>query len=558
MPDRQVRVPRGNAAPFSTDPYIPQYSKQQLLNPTLFDSILRNEGHTNYHDHVALLDTYESLIRDCHVSATLNYRISDVVRRGLKVTPWNDEDPQSVVQAEFIKDMLLGLGTEAEDVEEGEALITTGAQGFDALVENLLHSSLLTGFGAAEIIWMPGQTSEILKRNNLILPYEVRVRKPRRFGFKIGDQGYVPRLITRENRLYGQPIKPRKFIFHHHQIMRGPYGLGLGHQLYWPVILKRENLTFWAVFNERFGSPTTVVKYPLDASSEEIESVQDAVNSISQEGNVAIPETFALELLEAMRSGSITTYMDFNRWCDEQISECILGQTGTTNQSGSGGSRAQDEVAERVSIRIAKRDADLLGRTLQQTIVRWTLQTNFGFDTRLPSVSWAFPELDERIDLDTASLVDERLTNMTGRKLEIPYLEEKYDVEFGDEAVAPAIPIVPPAQDPETLAQRDESLELGELNTSGVLEAVPDPLDRPIQDEADDLAANALAQTLPMLSNWETMITEMLSQAENYSEFQDKLFAMFDELDDTTLQRVLSDGMAIAEAIGTESVQEER
>ena len=543
-------MPRGNAAPFSSDPYIPLYSKQQLLDPMLFDSILRNEGHTNYHDHVALLDTYESLSRDCHVSATLNYRISDVVRRELKVTPWNDEDPLAIAQAEFIKDVLLGLGTLAEDTEKGEALITTGSQGFDALVENLLHSSLLTGFGAAEIIWMPGKTSHILKRNNLIVPHEVRARKPRRFGFKIGDQGYVPRLITRENRLYGIPIKPRKFIFHHHQIMRGPYGLGLGHQLYWPVILKRENLTFWAVFNERFGSPTTVVKYPLDASANEIESVQDAVDSISQEGNVAIPETFALELLEATRSGSITTYMDFNRWCDEQISECILGQTGTTNQSGSGGSRAQDEVAERVSIRIAKSDADLLGRTLQQTIVRWTLQANFGFDTRLPSISWSFPELEERTDLDTASLVDERLTNMTGLKLEIPYLEEKYDVEFGDEPVSP-----PPSPTP--LTQKRETLELREPNSSGVFESGPDPLDRPIQDEADDLAANALDQTLPMLSNWETALTEMLAQADNYPDFQDKLFSMFNELDDTTLQRVLGEGMAIAEAIGTESVQEE-
>ena len=474
-----------------------------------------------------------------------------MVRRELKVTPWNDEDPLAVAQADFIKDVLLGLGTQAEDVEKGEALITTGSQGFDALVENLLHTSLLTGFGAAEIIWVPGKTSNILKRNNLIVPHEVRARKPRRFGFKIGDQGYVPRLITRENRLYGVPIKPRKFIFHHHQIMRGPYGLGLGHQLYWPVILKRENLTFWAVFNERFGSPTTVVKYPLDASANEIESVQDAVDSISQEGNVAIPETFALELLEATRSGSITTYMDFNRWCDEQISECILGQTGTTNQSGSGGSRAQDEVAERVSIRIAKSDADLLGRTLQQTIVRWTLQANFGFDTRLPSISWAFPELEERTDLDTASLVDERLTNMTGLKLEIPYLEEKYDVEFGNE------PLVSPPS-PEPIAQKRETLELREPDTLGVLESGPDPLDRPIQDEADDLAANALDQTLPMLSNWEATLTEMLAQAENYPDFQDKLFAMFNELDDATLQRVLGDGMAIAEAIGTESVQEGR
>jgi hypothetical protein len=34
-----------------------------------------------------------------------------------------------------------------------------------------------------------------------------------------------------------------------------PYGLGLGHFLYWPVFFKRNDIKFWLIFLEKFAAP---------------------------------------------------------------------------------------------------------------------------------------------------------------------------------------------------------------------------------------------------------------------------------------------------------------
>lgn len=551
--NRNMNLPRGNAAPLRDDPYIPEYGKQHLLNPTDFDSILRSEGYTGYQDHIALLDTYDSLARDCHLSAVLQSRIADVVRRELIVTPYDTEDGRAILQAEFIKEILENLGTLADDSEAGEALVTTGSQGFDAVVENMMFTALLTGFSVGEIMWGPG-FSNVLGTDITAMPIEIRMRKPRRFGFKLGKNGYIPRLITRTNQSHGEPIRPRKFIFHHNNIMAGPYGLGLGHNLYWPVQIKRENVTFWGVFNEKFGSPTALWKYPLDSSEDERISVEQAMMNIQQDAVIGIPETFTAELLEAMRSGSISTYQELNQWCDDQISECILGQTGTTNQSGGGGSRARDEVAERVSFRIAKRDADMIGRTLQQTLVKWTIYTTFGFNNaRLPKIEWAFPELEERVDLAEASQVDERITNMTGVKLDREYIETKYEVVFDEGDAERADTRAAVEQDMEgDVAQAEADAVITASQNSGDTPelAEVDPLNRPIQDVADDIASQAVERSLDTLERWDAQLTALLDDSRDYADFQSRLFTLFEELDDSSFTQLLSQGLAVSQGVG--------
>lgn len=88
-----------------------------------------------------------------------------------------------------------------------------------------------------------------------------------------------------------------------------------------------------------------------------------------------IPEGMMVELLQA-GSTSTDIYEKLARWCDEQISECVLGETGTTNQSGAGGSRARDEVANTIRLEIVQADSDLLSATLNRTVVRWISEFN--------------------------------------------------------------------------------------------------------------------------------------------------------------------------------------
>ena len=61
----------------------------------------------------------------------------------------------------------------------------------------------------------------------------------------------------------GEELPDRKFIIHSVGGKDGsPYGLGVGHRLFWPVFFKRQGISFWLIFAEKFGTPTAVGKYP--------------------------------------------------------------------------------------------------------------------------------------------------------------------------------------------------------------------------------------------------------------------------------------------------------
>ena len=112
-----------------------------------------------------------------------------------------------------------------------------------------------------------------------------------------------------------------------------PYGMGLGHQLWWPVYLKRNGARFWAAYLDRFGVPTTKAVYPSDESEAENEKRKKdalaAALSLRSEGAVALPEGFDVSLVESTSRGS-GDFKDFLAYWDDAIAKIILSQTGTS------------------------------------------------------------------------------------------------------------------------------------------------------------------------------------------------------------------------------------
>jgi phage gp29-like protein len=229
-----------------------------------------------------------------------------------------------------------------------------------------------------------------------IFAAEVRHRDQRRFGFNATDNGYELRLLTKSNWLQGEVIPPRKIVYHSPTATDlNPYGLGLDSKIFWPVFFKRQDIQFWLIFADKFGSPTPLGKYSPGESEANKAILMEALNSITQGLAAAVPEGMTIEFIEAIRGGSVQTYEGLCRYMDEQISECILGQTGTTNQSSGGGSRARDEVARTGTMALIQADADLLARTLDRTLIRWIVELNrpiLGEQARPPHLSWVFEE----------------------------------------------------------------------------------------------------------------------------------------------------------------------
>ena len=315
------------------------------------------------------LKIYDELKRDGHAGAVLAKRKLAVTSRPWDVHPASDA-PADVKAAELVKAALEHLR-------------------FNHVCKRLLEATL-KGFAVSEVMW------EV--RDGLVLPQRLIARDARRFVFGVADE---LRLLTRENMLTGEVMPDRKFIVHR----RGadddsPYGSGVGGMLFWPVFFKRNGITFWLTFADKFGSPTSVGKYPNGAGPAEQKKLLEALQAIAQDAGVIVPEGMVIELLEAKRSGGVDTYEKLVRYMDEQISKAVLGETMSTTAASTGLGSNQAGVQNDVRLEVAQDDGEELDETLNDTLVRWIVEFNVP-GAALPKVEHDFEEPEDLVQRAT-------------------------------------------------------------------------------------------------------------------------------------------------------------
>ena len=124
--------------------------------------------------------------------------------------------------------------------------------GWDRVTDRMLWGSFY-GYAVAELIYA--------RDGQYVSLDAIKVRNRRRFRF--GKEGEL-RLLTQHEMTEGIPaLAPYFWSFnagadHDDE----PYGLGLAHWLYWPVLFKRNGIKFWLIFLEKFGSPTALARMP--------------------------------------------------------------------------------------------------------------------------------------------------------------------------------------------------------------------------------------------------------------------------------------------------------
>ncbi|MCB6182324.1 DUF935 domain-containing protein [Leeia sp. TBRC 13508] len=315
------------------------------------------------------LKIYDEIERDCHAFSVLQKRKLALIARPIIVEAASPSR----------------LDKKARDLVEAQL----NSIGFDRLCQHLMDA-VLKGYAAAEIIW------EL--RGSEVWVSKFKAKDARRFAF--GDNEEV-RLLTRSNMWPGEEVPPGKFIVHRYGAKDGnPYGLGMGSRLFWPVFFKRQGIQFWLTFADKFGSPTALGKYPQGTPEDQQQELLDALERISHDAGVAIPEGMELTLLEAARSGSINTYESLCRYMDEEMSKAVLGETLSTSVQG--GSYAAARTHNEVRLELVQADADLLTDTLTEQLVSWIVAFNVP-GANLPRVyrDCSVPEdLQQRADRD--------------------------------------------------------------------------------------------------------------------------------------------------------------
>lgn len=455
-----------------------------LLQPQ--DSVLRARGQGNY-------EIYREVLRDDQVKAVFEQRRLAVVSREWEVVPGGDKR----------------LDKKAADALKAQI----EAIKWDAVTDKMLYG-VFYGYAVAEALYGRDGAEVTLD--------ELRVRDRRRFGF---DGAGRLRLLTMSNPNPGEELPPRKFwsfcVGADHD--DEPYGLGLAHWLYWPVLFKRADIKFWLVFLEKFGAPTTKGTYPANATPEEKTRLLAALEAITTDAGVILPEGMAIELLEAARSGSVD-YRALQEAMNAAIAKVVLGQTLTTEAAGG---QYKAEVQMDVRQDLVKADADLVCESFNRTVARWLTDWNY------PGA--AYPRVWRRIgeepDLKPQAERDEILSRM-GFRPTLRYVQDTYGGEWEERAAGPT---PPPFGGP--------GAEFAEHDARRAV--VDDQIDR--LDEESRAALDAMIE----------QIRALVEQAGSLEELRDKLTDLYPALEAQAFARVMQQALAAATLAGRFDILEQ-
>lgn len=407
------------------------------------DRILRMRGSRNY-------EIYEDVLRDSQVMATFSQRRLAVVSHPVEVTPGGTMRRDRMA-AEHLEEVLTHIR-------------------WDTVTEKMLYGRFY-GYGVAEALWARDGAHVTMDR--------LVVRNRRRFVF---DPEFHLKLLTTSDP-NGEELPDRKFW----TLSTGadhddePYGLGLAHWLYWPVYFKRNQMKFWLIASEKFGSPTVIGKYPRAASEPEIDKLEAAVKAVRTDSGITAPEDVIIELLEQARSGRMDFAGLYDR-LDQAISKIVVGQTMTTDD---GSSLSQSETHMDVRSDLVSSDDKLISDSFNRSVGRWLTDWNY------PGAAYPIVgrNMEEKEDLKELAERDKNITEMTGKVPEDKYIEETYNIRLVDKPTSAE----PPPGMPQPGANPDDGADLAEDETLSPLERALDAID------AEDWEALAEPLVKPVL-----------------------------------------------------------
>jgi hypothetical protein len=351
------------------------------------------------------LALYQDLARDGHTGAVLSKRIRSVVAR-----EWTVE-PASAARAD---------AQAADLVRAALARIP-----FDAACQSLL-GAVLTGIEVSEVMWEAAELKIAgAASRTWVVPSGLVTRDPRRFVF---DRDMQLRLLTWDAPVEGIPLPPRKFVLSRFWARNSedPYGLGLGHALFWPVFFKRNGIAGWNLLAERYGLPFIYAEYPSGTTAPERNELARRLQDLAREAGLVVPEGTIIKLIEASGgSAGAAVHPQLVAVMNAEISKIVLGETLTTEVGETGGAYGLGKVHNEVREELTDADADLLSEVLRSQLVRWIVDIN------LPGagVPGVYRRKPDQPDLKLQTEIDEALYRM-GWEREEKSLVEVYGAGY--------------------------------------------------------------------------------------------------------------------------------
>lgn len=237
----------------------------------------------------------------------------------------------------------------------------------------------------------------------------------------------------------GIPLPENKFIVHRYKARSGhPSRYGVLRVVAWMYLFKNYDLKDWVSFCEVYGMPLRLGTYDATASEKDKAALMDAIVRMGTDAAGIVPSGTDIRFIESNKQSSVDIYERLARFCDEQMSKAIVGQTLT---SDSGGSYAQSKTHNDVRKDLTEADCKAVMETVRRDLIRPLVEFNFGVRAHVPYFVLNATDTDDL--KETAEIVN----TLAASGLEIPksWLYKKFNIpapEKGEETIgqAPAAP----------------------------------------------------------------------------------------------------------------------
>lgn len=374
------------------------------LTPIRLAEIFREADMGDVLRQVELFEEMEE--KDPHLFSQLQTRKNAVTGLDYEIIPFDSDNELDKQIAEFVSNEINSI------------------ENFEDIQIDLLDA-IGKGFAVSEIIWnyVDGKTTV----------EDIKWRHQKRFFWDSVDDSF--KVITKDFPS-GIMLPESKFIVHNYKARSGhPSRAGVLRVISWMYLFKNYDLKDWISFCEVFGMPLRLGKYAQGASDEDKASLIRALVQIGTDAAGIIPDGTTIDFITTEKTSSTDLYERLARYCDEQISKAILGQTLTSDSGG--GSFAQSKTHNEVRHDLTVADCKALAATLRRDLIKPLVFFNFGENRRIPYLRY---DCEEAGDLKETAEIITTLVQGTGLKVPTSYLYKKFSIpkpEAGEEIALP-------------------------------------------------------------------------------------------------------------------------
>lgn len=333
----------------------------------------------------------------------------------------------------------------------------------------------------------------------------------------------------------GISFPDNKFVVHKYKAKSGHTSrAGILRVVAWMYLFKNYDVKDWVSFCEIFGMPLRLGKYNASASEDDKKALMDAIISLGTDAAGIVPDSTMIDFIESQKTTSVEIYEKLARYCDEQVSKAVLGQTLSSDSGG--GSYAQGKVHNEVRHDLTVADAKALATTITRDIIRPLVEYNFGFGVPVPQL---FFDCKEAEDQKETVEVYKTLTCDMGLKIPAAHIYKKFNIpkpEDGEEILEPS------KQGNLLISEEEKSLK----NEPGQSE----------QEQLDIMTAIANKKGSEALREMVKPILEMVEQCENLESLQialrdeKQLEKLYTEMDSMEFEDIVHQAVYVAELMG--------